>query len=113
MNSTVLRTLGANAALVLALAVPVLCLAQGPADAPASAAPEWVQRTGDAIERGAQAAAKGIERGAKAAEHGIKVGVQAAARGIERGARATARAADAVARRVEAPVKSDASAPGA
>ncbi len=57
-------------------------------------------KVGNAVERGAKAAASGIERGAKAAEHGIKVGIEATARGVETGAKAVARVADSVAERV-------------
>lgn len=67
-----------------------------------------LDKVGNAINRGANAAARGIERGVKAAEHGIKVGTkaavhgvkrgtEAAAKGVEKGANATARVAKKVA----------------
>lgn len=85
----------------LALTAATAAVAQDK-DASNAPTPGVVQRVADAVERGAQAAARGIERGAKAAEHGIRVGVQATARGIERGAQATAQAAATVARKVDA-----------
>ncbi len=52
------------------------------------------------VERGAKAAARGVERGAKAAASGVKRGAKAAANGVERGAEATANAAHTVAGKV-------------
>lgn len=108
MKPTIKRTLkrdiqnalAATAVVALASMVPGLVLAQ---DTSSTGVSGVVQRVGDALERGAQAAARGIERGAKAAEHGIRVGVQATARGIERGAQATAKAAATVAKKLDLP----------
>jgi len=52
------------------------------------------------VERGAKAAARGIERGAKAAAGGVERGAKAAAGGVERGAKATGNAAHTVAEKV-------------
>jgi len=62
-------------------------------------APGAMEKTENAIERGAKATANGIERGTKAAVRGVKRGAKAAAGGIERGAQATGRAAHKVARK--------------
>ena len=63
--------------------------AQESAQPAGGAPPSIVEKVGNAIERGAKAAASGVQRGA-----------EAAARGIEHGATATANAAKTVARKV-------------
>lgn len=93
---------GTAASLVLVLAWPGVGRAQDAAAAPVGAAPTVVAKVGDAVGRGAKAAAHGIERGAKATERGIMVGLQAAAHGIEVGALATARAASDLAKKIKA-----------
>lgn len=81
-------------------AVPVLlatCLLCGIAqagkddtkDTETRTSPGVIQRTGNAIERGAEAAVKGVKRGATVA-----------AKGIEHGARATGKAAHKVGKKV-------------
>ncbi|ABE43347.1 hypothetical protein Bpro_1398 [Polaromonas sp. JS666] len=62
-----------------------------PAESTTSAAPGVVDKVGNAVARGAKAAASGVERGVKAAAGGVERGAKAAASGIERGAKATAR----------------------
>ena len=77
------------------LALMFGCCASASAEEPAQPAtgtpPSVVVKVGNAIARGAHAAASGVERGAKAA-----------ARGIEHGATATANAAKTVAKKVGA-----------
>jgi hypothetical protein len=67
-----------------------------------------VQKVGDAIERGAEAAVSGVQRGAKAAAHGVERaadatarGVKAAAKGVERGATAAADGVETAANKVK------------
>jgi len=64
------------------------------------ATPGVIEKTGNAIEHGAKAAASGIERGTKAAVRGVKRGAKAAAGGIEHGAQATGKAAHKVAEKI-------------
>ena len=77
------------------LALMFGCCASASAEEPAQPAtgtpPSVVVKVGNAIARGAHAAASGVERGAKAA-----------ARGIEHGATATTNAAKTVAKKVGA-----------
>lgn len=70
-----------------------------------------IDKTGAALERGAEAtvhgikrgmesASNGIQRGAEAIIHGIEVGLSAADRGVRRGAEASAHALQKVAEKV-------------
>jgi len=76
-----------------------------------------IDKVGDAVERGATAAANGvehaaqatkygIEKGAQATERGVKRGVEATANGIKRAATATQETADHVADKIGRPAES-------
>lgn len=78
----------------------VYAIAHAATESPAPADSSVVTKVGNAVERGAKAAARGIERGAKATVRGVKRGVNAAAHGVERGAKATDNAAHRVARKI-------------
>ena len=88
------------ALLALMLGCCASASAQEPAQPAAGTPPSVVDRVGNAIERGAKAAASGVARGAHAAASGVQRGAKAAARGIEHGATATANAAKTVAKKV-------------
>ena len=68
-----------------------LASAQEPAQPAADTAPSVVVKVGNAIERGAKAAASDVKKGATAGAHGVARGAHAAASGVERGAKAAAR----------------------
>lgn len=73
---------------------------EGVIDKTGSAIERGAEATAHGITRGVEAAGHGIKRGAEAAGHGIEVGLSAAGRGIKRGAEATERALHKAAEKV-------------
>ena len=59
-----------------------------------------IERTGNAIERGAKATTRGVKRGANAVFRGIKRGAGAVARGVEHGAQATGNTAHKIGKKI-------------
>lgn len=110
------RLMNTNSAFFLVL-IGLLYLSPSQAAESDSQSPGVVQKVGDAIERGAEAAASGVQRGAKAAAHGVERaadatarGVKAAAKGVERGATAAADGVETAANKVkgsDTPASSD------
>ncbi|NRF71768.1 hypothetical protein HLB44_32765 [Aquincola sp. S2] len=114
MRNTVHLRAAVCAALLAAAALPA-AHAEGTVTQKAS---ETATKVGNAIERGAHAAASGVARGVDAAASGVRRGakavergVHAAASGVERGAKATGRAIDTAARKVGIEPSAPASAP--
>jgi len=69
-------------------------------DKTGSAVEHGAEATAHGIKRGVEAAGHGVKRGAEATRHGIEVGLSAAGRGIRRGAEATGHALHKVAEKV-------------
>lgn len=90
----------ANSALCLAL-LWLAILAPCQAAEPDSKSPSLVQKVGNAVERGASAAAGGVQRGVKAAARGVERAASATARGVKAAANGTARGASAAAHGVQ------------
>jgi hypothetical protein len=80
---------------LLAIFVSSFCLLgsaladEGVIDKTGSALERGAEATSHGIQRGVEAAGHGIKRGAEATGHGIEVGLSAAGRGVRRGAEAT------------------------
>jgi hypothetical protein len=89
--NTILKTAVALTSMFILLGHAEAGSEEPPAESTTSTAPGVVDKVGNAVARGAKAAASGVERGVKAAAGGVERGAKAAASGIERGAKATAR----------------------
>lgn len=109
--NTILKTAAALTSVFILLG-HAQAASEEPAESSTSTAPGVVDKVGNAVARGAKAAASGVERGVKAAASGIERGAKATARGVEHGAKATASAANRVAGKVGgSPASSPASSP--